>query len=159
MFSSVEDIKLQQLALPKPDITVSRVELAEWKQRIFVYQSRVRSERSPQQPTLFELTFYSATSSPDPDNIDPFSLPPQNTEFWRWKVYDPGCAALYFVIDHELPILLYVGETVKSAVCQRPPPASVACCRQYWVLAKSTPRYSTPPTPGIGANRQVAIAV
>ncbi len=114
MFSSVEDIKLQQLALPKSDITVSRAELAEWKQRIFVYQSRVRSERSPQQPTLFDLVLSTVAATIAADSIDPFSLPPQNTEFWRWKAYDPGCAALYFVIDHELPILLYVGETVKS---------------------------------------------
>jgi len=41
-------------------------------------------------------------------------LPQQNTEFWRWKASDHGVAALYFVIDYTLPILLYVGETVKS---------------------------------------------
>ncbi|MGP1384298.1 MAG: GIY-YIG nuclease family protein [Thainema sp.] len=52
--------------------------------------------------------------STDLDQIDPFTLRQQNTEFWRWKFDDVGVAALYFVIDYEVPILLYVGETVKS---------------------------------------------
>lgn len=54
------------------------------------------------------------TPNTDPDQIDPFTLRQQNTEFWRWKFDDVGVAALYFVIDYEVPILLYVGETVKS---------------------------------------------
>ena len=67
---------------------------------------------APAQGALFELV----TPSPliDPQSLDPFKLPQQNTEFWRWKSIDVGTAALYFVIDYELPLLLYVGETVKS---------------------------------------------
>lgn len=114
MFSPVESMGLQQLSLPTDAVPIGRAALIEWKQRIFAYQARVRSQRSPQQGSLFDLALPTVASSLEPDSLDPFSLPPQNTEFWRWKAYDSGCAALYFVIDHELPVLLYVGETVKS---------------------------------------------
>lgn len=99
--------------------------LSTWKQRIFKFQQQVRQTRPMQQGSLFDLgadlssDLGSASSEPDPHQpdphqIDPFSLPQQNTQFWRWRFDDAGVAALYFVIDYELPLLLYVGETVKS---------------------------------------------
>lgn len=93
-------------------LEMSQTTLADWKQRIFKYQQQVRSQLPVQQGALFDVAPTSAAI--DPDRIDPFSLPQQNTEFWRNKAADTGVAALYFVIDYELPILLYVGETVKS---------------------------------------------
>ena len=94
--------------------------LTAWKQRIFQYQRHVKGQQI-QQGSLFEAMADSTVDpeslgqrSPDPEAIDPFTLPQQNTEFWRWKADDSGVAALYFVIDYDLPILLYVGETVKS---------------------------------------------
>ncbi len=86
--------------------------LSAWKQRIFQYQRHVKVQQI-QQGSLFEPMSGVASVS-DPEAIDPFSLPQRNTEFWRWKAEDSGVAALYFVIDYKLPILLYVGETVKS---------------------------------------------
>jgi hypothetical protein len=86
--------------------------LQAWKQRIFEFQQQVQINPLVQQGTLFDLPTSSHQS--DPDGINPFTLPQRNTEFWRSKFTDTGTAALYFVVDHELPILLYVGETVKS---------------------------------------------
>ncbi|NJL39720.1 MAG: GIY-YIG nuclease family protein [Leptolyngbyaceae cyanobacterium RM2_2_4] len=87
--------------------------LQSWKQRIFQYQRRVKISPAAEQRTLFDAVV-PGLAQLDPKCINPFSLPQQNTEFWRWKAADQGTAALYFVIDYELPILLYVGETVKS---------------------------------------------
>lgn len=86
--------------------------LQAWKQRIFEFQQQVTIHPSTQQEALFDLE--SALNAPDSDSINPFTLPQQNTEFWRSQFPDTGTSALYFVIDHERPILLYVGETVKS---------------------------------------------
>lgn len=110
LFSETE---LQSLQLPLPRQTAARMSLEvlqTWKQRVFAYQQQVKQTTGQQQVSLFG----ESEGLIDPDSIDPFTLPQQNTQFWRWKFDDPGLAALYFVIDYELPLLLYVGETVKS---------------------------------------------
>jgi hypothetical protein len=93
-------------------LEMSKDALQAWKQRVFDYQQQVKVGPPIQQNSLFELA--TSPDYTDPDSINPFLLPQQNTQFWRWKAEDHGVAALYFVIDYELPILLYVGETVKS---------------------------------------------
>jgi len=91
----------------EPTLTMSREALQAWKQRVLQYQAI--AHQPVQQGSLF-------AAPPDVEDlansIDPFTLPRQNMEFWRWKVSDVGVSALYFVIDDAL--LLYVGETVKS---------------------------------------------
>jgi hypothetical protein len=89
---------------------MSQDALIEWKQRVSDFQSQLQTPPA-QQPTLFDLP--TAVTS-DVDRIEPFQLRQQNIEFWRWKGTDAGIPALYFVIDYELPIVLYIGETVKS---------------------------------------------
>ena len=84
-------------------------ELNTWKQRVFEFQQTVMTAVAPTQGLLFE-----ASPSAPQDEIDPFILPQRNAEFWRGQFSDVGNAALYFVVDHELPILLYVGETIKA---------------------------------------------
>jgi hypothetical protein len=96
----------------KERLEISETTLQTWKQRIFEYQNQIKVSAAIEQGSLFETV--TSSSEIDPDTIDPFSLPQQNTQFWRWKASDHGVAALYFVIDYELPLLLYVGETVKS---------------------------------------------
>jgi hypothetical protein len=90
---------------------MSREALQSWKQRIFQFQQQVEVSPLAQQCTLFDLA---PTAQDIADRINPFELPQQNTEFWRWQASDEGVSALYFVMDCTLPILLYVGETVKS---------------------------------------------
>ncbi len=87
---------------------LSSHELAAWKARIASFQTSVLQYPTVEQTSLF-------ASEPDPAvTLDPFSLAQQNTEFWRWQTSDTGTAALYFVIDYQAQLLLYVGETVKA---------------------------------------------
>ncbi len=105
LFSAAE-LKGCYSVTPVSTNPVTPAALAEWKQRIWQFQQQVQG--TPAQTSLFEAESLAS------DAIDPFGLPRQNTEFWRWRADDAGVAALYFVIDYDLPILLYVGETVKS---------------------------------------------
>lgn len=92
-------------------LSLSLTALQAWKQRVFQFQQQVKLSSAPEQGSLFGLT---PTAEEIADTIAPFTLTRQNTDFWRWQVQDAGTAAYYFVIDYELPILLYVGETVKA---------------------------------------------
>ncbi|ASC70263.1 hypothetical protein XM38_012000 [Halomicronema hongdechloris C2206] len=93
---------------PTGDLSLG--ELQGWKQRVLEFQRSVRATPVVRQGTLFDVT---ATSDPL-DALDPFHLPQRNAEFWRGCFDESGPPALYFVVDHELPLLLYVGETIKS---------------------------------------------
>lgn len=102
-----------QYRVHQPDsLEMSREALESWKGAIVQFQQAQRNQSPAQQGTLFDLG--GSPPATDADSLDPFCLPQQNTEFWRWRVADQGVAALYFVIDYDLPLLLYVGETVKS---------------------------------------------
>jgi hypothetical protein len=81
-----------------------------WKQRIFQCQQHTIRDETLAQGSLFNL----CSDQTEAERIDPFSLKAQNIEFWRSPADEPGLAALYFVIDRELPLLLYVGETCKA---------------------------------------------
>lgn len=84
--------------------------LQRWKRPIVQYQQQIIQDSQSAQTTLFDRN----SSETNVEALDPFRLQPQNIEFWRWPAYEPGLAALYFVIDHELSLLLYVGETSKA---------------------------------------------
>lgn len=108
---SVADLPGSYLGQQVDPLQMSAEALQSWKQRVFQHQRQVHVGSVPQQGSLFDLL---PTAHEVAEWIDPFTLPQQNAEFWRGQFVDVGVAALYFVIDHELPILLYVGETVKS---------------------------------------------
>ncbi|MGP1375204.1 MAG: GIY-YIG nuclease family protein [Almyronema sp.] len=109
-YAADQAARLSSYANAHPGLTLSAAELDTWKQRIFRFQQQVQPATAPVQIDLFEPAAIAAGA----ENLDPFGLRPQNVEFWRWQFDDLGVAALYFVVDAELPILLYVGETVKS---------------------------------------------
>ncbi|MGD1861352.1 MAG: GIY-YIG nuclease family protein [Leptolyngbyaceae cyanobacterium] len=88
---------------------LSADELTAWKQRISRFQKTVCQDQSHAQGSLF-----APSPPPAAAAIDPFTLPQRNAEFWREQFTDAGQAALYFVVDHEADLLLYVGETVKA---------------------------------------------
>lgn len=90
--------------------TMPLVELQTWKQRVAQFQATVRSTPPAAQGSLFDLV---AEAAPV-DTIDPFTLAPQNAEFWRGQFQESGVPALYFVVDYEANVLLYIGETIKS---------------------------------------------
>jgi hypothetical protein len=97
----------------EPDWTMGAESLQAWKQRIFDYQQQIKPTTCEQQ-SLLGLPAQPPSETAEVTELDPFQLPHQNIEFWRWQQEGEGEAALYFVIDHTLPLLLYVGETVKS---------------------------------------------
>ena len=88
---------------------LTAAELTAWKQRLCNFQQTVTLDAGTTQGSLFD---HSETSPAD--DIDPFTLPQRNAEFWREQFTDAGNAALYFVVDHEADLLLYVGETIKA---------------------------------------------
>jgi hypothetical protein len=117
----------------QPQLSLGPSELDAWKQRILSFQIQLQSAPAAQQGSLFDLASTAASPKASPAeqplelasfaDIDPFSLRRQNTEFWRWQFDDVGVAAMYFVIDYAAkaeadkssqPLLLYIGETVKS---------------------------------------------
>jgi hypothetical protein len=92
-----------------PQFVMSAGALQQWKQLVLDYQQSAPSNQ-PEQQTLFKL-------APDPcdsDALDPFALQLHNLSFCdRPDWGDRVC--LYFVIDNVLPLLLYVGETGRTA--------------------------------------------
>ncbi|MDX2231762.1 MAG: GIY-YIG nuclease family protein [Leptolyngbyaceae cyanobacterium bins.349] len=110
LFSVRELQSVKYGALVEPAV-MSVETLQTWKQRVFQFQQLIQVGGINEQGNLFEDLPSAAAIA---DTIAPFTLPRQNTDFWRWKVEDEGTAAYYFVIDYDLPILLYVGETVKA---------------------------------------------
>ncbi|MHC5916364.1 MAG: GIY-YIG nuclease family protein [Nostoc sp.] len=90
-------------------LVMSLEALLKWKAQILDYQQRVRESKPPLQVTLFDI----APNHCDPERIDPFKLHLQPMAFYRMPT-DAGSAAIYFVIDNAMPLLLYVGETCHS---------------------------------------------
>ena len=93
-------------------------ELQDWKQRVVLFQTHLQTTFTPTQGGLFDISCAEPANTPL-DNIKPFELRRQNTEFWRWQFDGVGVPAMYFVIDYATtaqsdPLLLYIGETVKS---------------------------------------------
>lgn len=100
----------------QPPAKVSLYELKAWKKRIIAFQEQLTA--AEQQGNLFG-TSDSGLSNDMVGAIAPLELRRQNTEFWRWRFDDVGVAAMYFVIDyastaHSHPVVLYIGETIKS---------------------------------------------
>ena len=103
LFSAQERAGTYTTHQSQPDLDAPS--LIAWKTRVITYQKTDAIAPVMAQGSLFDLT------SPKPE-LNPFTLPRQNTQFWRWKSSDLGVSALYFVIDYECGLLLYVGETV-----------------------------------------------
>ena len=114
LFSEPElrQIRASRFRSREPTAPMSAYAINTWKQRVFKFQSQVQVNPLTLQGSLFELI----PNHPNPDSIDPFQLRQYHTEFWKWTFEDEGVAALYFVIDAALPLLLYVGETCQSNV-------------------------------------------
>jgi len=101
----------------QPPAKVGLCELKAWKQRVTAFQDQLST--TEQQGSLFGDSDGGTTLNDLVSAIAPFALRKQNTEFWRWQFDDVGVAAMYFVIDyastaHSRPVILYIGETIKS---------------------------------------------
>lgn len=103
----------------QPQLSIGPTELEAWKLRIIRFQTQLQLAPRTHQGSLFDTA--PSKGIAEATAINPFSLRRQNTEFWRWQFDDVGVAAMYFVIDYAAtkemarsPLLLYIGETVKS---------------------------------------------
>jgi hypothetical protein len=103
------------------DLKMSKSFLISWKKRIFTYQETIREQQEnqhlPSQTTVIDLPQRTWTQ---PDDINPFTLPRHTATFWNLPTYpedvdDSTTGCLYFIIDHQLPLLLYIGETKLTA--------------------------------------------
>ena len=99
----------------QPTLKMSKDALEQWKGKIFQHQQQILTQESskPQQLTLFDLDSHSTRFNAN--NINPFSLTLHNSEFYEHKPKqhdDSNC--IYFIIDNNLPLLLYIGESQNS---------------------------------------------
>ncbi len=98
-------------ALKQEQFVMDKDALLRWKAQIFEYQQQVRETKQSQQVALFDLT----PTHCDPDKIDPLALRLQPMSFYRMATDDtPGSAAIYFIMDNTMPLILYIGETSRS---------------------------------------------
>jgi hypothetical protein len=109
LFSTAE-LSGSYLNRPIEPLQMSIETLQAWKVTVRKYQQQV-IESTIQQGSLFNSLPMAEDLAAQ---IDPFGLPQRNSEFWRGQAEQDGVAALYFVIDSEQSLLLYVGETIKS---------------------------------------------
>lgn len=94
----------------EPMLLMDEKTLNHWKSRVIIHQQQVRTSKSVQQNTLFQIPL----SHIDPDIIDPFELPVSALSFYRLPTDTGGQACLYFILDRQSDLLLYIGETCKS---------------------------------------------
>jgi hypothetical protein len=112
-----------------PALEMSQQTLVQWKQRIWQFQQQAQQTPGVAQTSLL----YNTQTKPDhwdAEKIDPFALPRKPWDFYRDR-HDPlseGQANIYFVLDHAVPLLLYVGET-KLSIKQRW--KGVHDCKEY----------------------------
>ncbi|MCU0570094.1 MAG: GIY-YIG nuclease family protein [Oculatellaceae cyanobacterium Prado106] len=93
------------------NLWMSQEALAQWKRRIAEFQYQVRFSPFEEQGSLFEETAATTKAMA----IDPFSLYLYNFFFFEQPASQhPDKPSMYFVIDMQVPLLLYVGETVKA---------------------------------------------
>lgn len=112
LFSMRESRSLYSVGVPEsPSLDMTPDQLQQWKQAIARYQQDIRLSQTTHQNSLFEMEQVTA----NPDAIDPFLLKLHNFFFFEQPAHlYPDRPAFYFVIDTQLPLLLYVGETVKA---------------------------------------------
>jgi hypothetical protein len=93
----------------QPSLVMSKSYLEQWKERIYRYQQQKREEKIEQIPLLesYNLDW-------NIDNFDPFSLTTHPDQFYDLPQYQNSESCLYFILDIDLPLLLYVGETKRS---------------------------------------------
>lgn len=97
-------------------LVMDKSTLIAWKNKIFKYQQQIKNNPQPQQNELFKVNKAYGSA----EDIDPFNLRLHSSLFYRMPNpqgfidrLDTGC--IYFIIDNQLPILLYIGETKLTA--------------------------------------------
>lgn len=122
LFSATEQWQVNGRPLEGLSPDMSLEALQAWQDRLGDFQRGIRFLPGEEQTSLFDLADCdsrcpAAQNHPAPadaERLDPFTLPQRNINFWQSPIQEAGVAALYFVIDYERSLLLYIGETVHS---------------------------------------------
>lgn len=89
---------------------MSKNYLEKWKKNIYYYQQSELNHKNKQGYIVEEKkdNFW------DADSLNPFSLETHPDQFFDLPQYQESQGCLYFILDVNLPLLLYIGETEKS---------------------------------------------
>lgn len=88
---------------------ISKQVLSKWKQKIKYYQQQIKGYKLEQ-----NFLFDNHVSGYKPDEIDPFELKTYCDQFYDLPEFNSSQTCLYFILDLNFPLLLYVGETKLS---------------------------------------------
>jgi hypothetical protein len=94
----------------QPKQNMSQAALIKWKRQIFLDQQRALATKPIEQTSLFAPP----KSHCDHESINPFQLKLHSSTFYR-SPQQGERICIYFIIDHAVPLLLYVGETMQTA--------------------------------------------
>jgi hypothetical protein len=89
---------------------MSKKYLEKWKKSIYYYQQSALKNQHKQGYLVTEQQ----KSLWDIDSFNPFSLETHPDQFYNLPQYQASEGCLYFILDLNLPLLLYIGETEKS---------------------------------------------
>ncbi len=106
----VKEIEAARYGSRPAEHHLSADSLRDWQQRIVDWQQGVRREGVAPALDLFGNPLPGQLA----EAIEPLTLVRRSLNFWRWPSDASGTAAIYFVIDYERELLLYVGETCKA---------------------------------------------
>lgn len=109
-YSAIYEVKKPNLV---SNFVMSKDFLKTWKNNLYNYQHSQRSNLS-KQTTFFEDNI----SFLDVDLFDPFSLETHPDQFYDLPSYNLSEGCLYFILDTDADLVLYIGET-KVSPCQR----------------------------------------
>ena len=84
--------------------------LQKWKKKIYFYQQSALNDQHQQGYIVKERSEKLLQT----DNFNPFELETHPDQFYDLPQYQNSESCLYFILDLNLPLLLYVGETKKS---------------------------------------------
>ncbi len=92
-----------------PDLVMSQNFLEKWKKRIYNYQQDHRNNDLQQVDLISGNTNISEL-----ELFDPFAIETHSDQFYDLPSYSLSKSCLYFILDTQSSLLLYVGETKKS---------------------------------------------
>lgn len=110
LFDNQAGYKIEKKNDLDSNFSMSKNYLNKWKKEIYYYQQLVLKNKQEQgyliQPQTENLW--------DTDKLNPFELETHPDQFYDLPEYQNSESCLYFILDTNLPILLYIGETKKS---------------------------------------------
>ena len=109
LFEPSTTYKLEKKPALKSDLLMSKSFLQQWKKKLHNYQQEQR-QRESQQTSLISKN----NPISEVENFDPFTIETHTDQFYDLPDYSLSESCLYFILDTQESLLLYVGETKRS---------------------------------------------